>query len=177
MSSRDRVSDYAEAFYSASWERWLAALQSAAQQLAEHPELRTRLDGSRSDFSQIQPLVDKILPGDVDRPVRNLLYTVVQRGDLALLEGIIEALRARVRQREAGPTEVEIVSAVPLTDDERQMLVAKLEEQHGALTIRYRVDPQILGGLIVRIGDELIDNSVASRLAAMRQALGIRTAG
>jgi F-type H+-transporting ATPase subunit delta len=177
MSSRDRVSDYAEAFYDAAWERWLAALQSAAQQLAEHPELRTRLEGSRSDSGQIQALVDNILPADADRPVRNLLYTLVQRGDLALLEGLNEALRARVRQKEARPTEVEIVSAVPLTDEERQTLEARLEEQHGALAIRYRVDPQILGGLIVRIGDELIDNSVASRLAAMRQALGIRTAG
>ena len=120
--------------------------------------------------------MDKILPADADRPVRNLLYTLAQRGDLALLEGLIESLRARVRRKEAGPVEVEIVSAVPLTDAERQALLAKLEER-GPLAIHYRVDPQILGGLIVRIGDELIDNSVATRLAAMRQALGVRAAG
>ena len=177
MSARDRVGDYAEAFYDAAWERWLAALQSAARQLAEHPDLRARLEGSRSDLGQIQALVDKILPADADQPVRNLLYTLVQRGDLGLLEDLNEALRERVQQKEAGPTEVEIVSAVPLTDAEQRTLKARLEEQHVALAIRYRVDPQILGGLIVRIGDELIDNSVASRLAAMRQALGIRTAG
>jgi F-type H+-transporting ATPase subunit delta len=176
MSSRDRVSDYADAFYEAAWERWLAALGSAAQRLAEHPELQARLEGGRSDLSQIQASVDGILPADVDRPVRNLLYTLVQRGDLASLEDITEALRARVRRKEAGPTEVEIVSAVALTDAERQALVAKLEGR-GPLAIRYRVDPQILGGLIVRVGDELIDNSVATRLAAMRQALGVRTAG
>ena len=39
--------------------------------------------------------------------------------------------------------------------------------------MRYRVDPAILGGLIVRVGDKLIDGSVASRLAAMKQALGV----
>jgi F-type H+-transporting ATPase subunit delta len=176
MSSRDRVSDYADAFYDAAWERWLAALGSAAQQLAEHPDLHARLEGSQSDLSQMQALVDKILPADVDRPVRNLLYTLAQRGDLALLEGLLESLRERVRRKEAGPTEVEIVSAIALTDEERKALLAKLEER-GPLAIRYRVDPQILGGLIVRIGDELIDNSVATRLAAMRQALGVRSAG
>ncbi len=175
MSSRDRVNDYAEAFYDAAWERWLAALQSAARQLAQDPELRARLEASRSDFKQTQALVDKILPADADRPVRNLLYTFVERGDLGLLEEVAEALCARVRQKEAGPTEVEVVSAVPLTDEEQRALKAQLQE-HGRLEIHYRVDPQILGGLIIRVGDELIDNSVASRLAAMRQALGIRTA-
>ena len=72
------------------------------------------------------------------------------------------------------PVQVEVVSAVPLTDAERQTLLAKLEAQHGAgLDLRYRVDPAILGGLIVRIGDKLIDGSVASKLAAMKQVLGV----
>ncbi len=53
MSSRDRVSDYAEAFYDAAWERWLGALGSAAQKLAEHPEIGARLEANRSDLSQI----------------------------------------------------------------------------------------------------------------------------
>ncbi len=93
-----------------------------------------------------------------------------------MLEGITDSLRERVRRKEAGPTEVEIVSAVALTDGEREALAAKLEGR-GPLAIRYRVDPQILGGLIIRVGDELIDSSVATRLAAMRQALGVRAAG
>ena len=41
------------------------------------------------------------------------------------------------------------------------------------LNVHYRVDPAILGGLIVRVGDRLIDNSLAARLAAMRQTLGV----
>ncbi len=176
MSSRDRVSDYAEAFYDAAWERWLGALGSVVQKLAGQPELYARLEAGRSDVGQIQAAVDRLLPADADRPVRNLLYTLVQRGDLALLEGITDSLRERVRRKEAGPTEVEIVSAVALTDGEREALVAKLEGR-GPLAIRYRVDPQILGGLIIRVGDELIDSSVATRLAAMRQALGVRAVG
>jgi F-type H+-transporting ATPase subunit delta len=54
--------------------------------------------------------------------------------------------------------------------------VARLETQYGAdLDVRYKVDPTILGGLIVRVGDKLIDGSVASRLAAMKQVLGVAT--
>jgi F-type H+-transporting ATPase subunit delta len=61
-----------------------------------------------------------------------------------------------------------------LTDEQRKNLVAKLEAQYGAnLVYSYRIDPAILGGMIVRVGDKLIDGSVASKLAAMKQALGV----
>ena len=70
-----------------------------------------------------------------------------------------------------------MVSAIALADEQRRALVAKLEAQYGRnLVYSYRVDPAILGGLIVRVGDKLIDGSVASKLAAMKQALGVTTA-
>ncbi len=70
--------------------------------------------------------------------------------------------------------QVDVVSAIALTDDQRRVLVEKLEAQYGAgLVFAYRVDPSILGGLVVRVGDKLIDGSVASRFAAMKQALGV----
>ena len=69
---------------------------------------------------------------------------------------------------------VEIASAVPLTEAEQASLADKLTAQYGSgLQFDYRVDPALLGGLIVRIGDKLIDGSVASKLAAMKQTLGI----
>ena len=69
---------------------------------------------------------------------------------------------------------VEVVSAIALTDEQRKSLDAKLEAQYGVnLSFSYRVDPAILGGLIVRVGDKLIDGSVASKLAAMKQTLGV----
>jgi F-type H+-transporting ATPase subunit delta len=176
MSARDRVRDYADAFYQAAWERWLDALQTVNRQLAERPDLRARMESADLDFSQRQAVLDGLLPAGIDRPVRNLLYTLVQHDELPLLEGIVASLSERARCRESGPTEVEIVSAVPLTDEERQSLLTRLQEQQGELAVRYRVDPRILGGLIVRVGDKLIDNSVASRLTAMRQALGVKNA-
>ena len=106
--------------------------------------------------------------------MRNLVYALAQRGDLALLAEIAVALRERMRRAEAEPVAAEIISAIPLTDAEREALVARLESQYGAgLDVRYVVDPAILGGLIVRVGDKLIDGSVATKLAAMKQALGV----
>jgi F-type H+-transporting ATPase subunit delta len=177
MSSRDRVRDYANAFYEAAWERWLGALEAVHNQVEQRPELLARLEAANVDFTQRQRMLDGLLPAGADQPVRNLLYALMQRNDLSMLGGILAALRERMRQTGAGPVEVEIVSAVPLSDDQRQALLAKLQEQNGtALDVRYRVDPAILGGLIVRVGDQLIDNSVATRLAGIRQALGVTVA-
>jgi F-type H+-transporting ATPase subunit delta len=106
--------------------------------------------------------------------VRNLLSVLMQRGDLTLLNEVIGALRQRIRSAEVGPTAVEVTTAATLADDQRASLESKLTQQYGsALAFSYRVDPAILGGMIVRVGDKLIDGSVASRLAAMKQALGV----
>ena len=134
--------------------------------------------GGEPDFAQHQKLVDSLLPADADAPVRNLLYTLAQRGDLELLADLTDALEQRVRRVEIGPVEVEVTSAVPLIETERQALVEGLERQHGkGIAVHYRVDPGILGGLIIRVGDKLLDKSVASRLAAMKHTLGIAPAG
>jgi len=65
-----------------------------------------------------------------------------------------------------------VVSAVPLDEEERKTLEEKLRARFGErLAIDYRVDPDILGGMIVRVGDVLMDYSLRSRLESLRQRL------
>lgn len=61
----------------------------------------------------------------------------------------------------------EITSALPLQDDEAGRLRSSLR----ASTVEFKVDPRILGGLIVRVGDQVVDNSVASQMNALRDSL------
>lgn len=177
--SADRVPNYVSAFFEAVGERWTGTLDSVAAAVAGNAALAGRLDSGRADdtaFAVRQRLLDGLIPADTDLPVRNLLYALLQGGDLALLPELSAALRQRLARTEVGPTPVEVVSAVMLADDQRLALVAKLAAQYGSnLAVNYRVDPAILGGLIVRIGDKLIDGSVASKLAAMKQTLGVAT--
>ncbi len=176
MNTRDRelARSYAEAFYAAAFERWLHALRGAADALAADSRLVARLQADQTDLSARQALLDALLPADADPPVRNLLYTLAQRGDLGLLRDIIGFLAAALARGQETRTPVEVVSAVPLTEEERNALTQKLVAQYGAgLEFTYRVDPAILGGLILRVGDKLIDGSVAGKLAAMKQALGV----
>ncbi len=176
MSTANRAHSYAQAFHEAALERWLAALQAVSERLAEDRGLVERLQATDVDFGERRPLLDEVFPAEIDPPVRNLVYTLMQRGDLEILGGVVESLRQELRRAEAAPAVVEVTSAIPLTADQRKALISRLEAQYGTgLEVEYRLDPAILGGLIVRVGDKLIDGSLASRMAAMRQSLGVAT--
>lgn len=170
----DRVPNYVSAFFEATLERWTVTLDGVAAKLAGDSVLAGRLAAIGADFPARQRMLDGLIPVDTDLPVRNLLYALLQSGDLGLVPEFTAELRRRLARAETGPLPVEVVSAVALTDDQQGALAAKLEAQYGHnLAYSYRIDPAILGGLVVRIGDKLIDGSVASKLAAMKQALGV----
>ncbi len=60
-----------------------------------------------------------------------------------------------------------VTSALPLTDAEQ----AKVKDSLKAAAVEFKVDPSILGGLVVRVGDQVVDNSVASQMTALRESL------
>jgi F-type H+-transporting ATPase subunit delta len=65
-----------------------------------------------------------------------------------------------------------VVSAVPLSDAQEARLAAALSGIYGrAMSVRTALDPTVQGGLVVRVGDEVIDGSIATRFAAARAAL------
>jgi F-type H+-transporting ATPase subunit delta len=176
MNTQDRAASYVDAFYEAALERWLRTLDLVASGLAKDPPLIDRLQASEVEFPQRQAVLDRMLPGETDPLVRNLLYTLLQRADLELLPEISAGLRRRVERGEEALLPVDVVSALPLDEAQRQALLGKLQAQYGTrLDLHYRVDPAILGGLIVRVGDKLMDGSVATRMAALRQSLGLAT--
>ncbi len=178
MNTPDRAHNYAAAFFEATFDRLLGSLSAAAQTLAQQPALLQRLQATDVEFADRQKALDGILTDGVDPMARNLLYTLLQHGELPLLGEVITSLRARMQQSAAGPTSVEVTTVAPLAPDQRQALEAKLAGQYGGnLVYTYDTDPEILGGMIVRVGDKLIDGSVRSRLAALKQTLGVATSG
>jgi F-type H+-transporting ATPase subunit delta len=178
MNTGDRASQYATALYEATFERLLGSLTAAAEALVQNPALLQKLQALDVEFADRRAALDGILVDGVDPIARNLLYTLLERGDLALLAPVVTSLRARMQQATSGPTLVEVTTAVPMEADQRRALEQKLAAQYGGnLAYTFHVDSAILGGMIVRVGDKLIDGSVASRLAALKQTLGVATTG
>jgi F-type H+-transporting ATPase subunit b len=108
-----------------------------------------------------QKLVGDALDENRQHALINEFFSGVQAGKVVVLMG-----------SELSGSAAEITSALPLTDVEqaavKQDVLSKIGEQ---ATLAFRVDPSILGGLIIRVGDKVIDNSVAGQLEEMRQKL------
>ncbi len=74
--------------------------------------------------------------------------------------------------RGSGPRDAEVTSAVALDQQQQAAIVQQLRGKYGpALDIKFVVDESILGGLIVRVGDRVLDSSVRSRLAAVQERM------
>lgn len=90
---------------------------------------------------------------------------------LGMLRPVAAALR-ELHDTKTRRVVVEATSAVPLTDDEKGRIVAQVREvSHFEPVLRERVDPDLLGGLIIRVNDWVYDASVRSRLLAIRRQL------
>ncbi len=99
--------------------------------------------------------------------VRHAVTTQRKRSVLLAVDDLIEAAGAR-RQRFVA----RVVSAAELTDQQQGDLADRLSEMYGRrIEVRIAVDPSVRGGLVVRIGEEVIDGSVASRFNEIREAL------
>ncbi|MDY3556374.1 F0F1 ATP synthase subunit delta [Gemmata sp. JC717] len=107
----------------------------------------------------------------VSRPLRGLIATLQQNNRLALLRPVAAAYR-RLIAEQAGQVPVKITAAAPLTDDQTAKLtenLKKLLKQDPVLNVR--VDPDLLGGLVVQVGDSVVDTSVRTRLQTLRTLL------
>lgn len=115
--------------------------------------------------------VDAVLP-DVRPMVRNMVNLLVARG---LADAIPEACReyAELLDRQQGRQRVEITTAVALEPPEVERIAAFVAQLIGReVVVTPRVDEAILGGLVVQIGDRLLDGSARARLSELRERLG-----
>ena len=102
---------------------------------------------------------------------RNFLLVLIAHRRLDLLRGIREAATELHAERE-GRMRVLVTSAVPLRDDQRERLRQQLRAKYRKEPVlTARVEPDLLGGIVVRVGDWLYDNSVRARLETVRQEI------
>ena len=96
---------------------------------------------------------------------------LAQNNRLGLLRGVAAAYRAIIDER-SGRVRVKVTVAVPLADEQKTKLTANLKDllkQEPVLDVR--VDPDLLGGMIVQVGDSVVDTSVRTRLQSLRTLL------
>lgn len=146
------------------------ALADFAQAVSDTPELRTVLRNP-----QLEPgakagiLAD--LAGDEDVLFRNFLQVVAEKGRAGEIEDIAKEFDRLVAREERRLT-VELITARQLTDDEAGQILGQIEQAAGRKVEATRsVDPELIGGFVLRAGSYRADASVRGRLERLRQEL------
>jgi F-type H+-transporting ATPase subunit delta len=167
MSVQARPRDYAAAIYDLAFEPWVRQLRGVDAALKKDPAL---LDAAGPLSDRLQRL-SQAVPGGIDPDVRKFLGTILEAGQADQLGTILTEFQHMVR-RAPERTLAQVTSAVPLTDGEKEALQDRLSKRFGAdLEFRFEVDKALIGGVHLRVGDQVIDGSVAGKLAALRDHL------
>jgi F-type H+-transporting ATPase subunit delta len=162
---------YAQAAYQHTTEGWLTTLNTVQDRLAAEPALLVDLNNTETSFAERQARLDALLPSDTRSDVRNFLYLLLREGHLGMMGDVIADL-TRLSTRGPKAQVARITSAVPLTPDEEQAFRQRVHRRFGdEVDLDFRVDPSILGGVILQVGDKIIDGSIAARLNGLHERL------
>ena len=120
-------------------------------------------------------LIDRIAAGRMQPTTVHALHVLARHGRLGLVVEIVAGARALANQL-AGLQQAQFTTAVPLGDDQQRQLVADVEQAVGArLAASFAVNPELIGGLVVMIGDTVYDQSIATGLGRLGGNLHRRT--
>jgi F-type H+-transporting ATPase subunit delta len=151
----------------------LAAL--ARDVLPRVPEAAVVFSSPKVSVEEKDRIIDRLAAGRMQATTSNVLHVLARHGRLGLLAPIIDAAERLAEERD-GKHQAVFTTAVPLDAAEQARVVGAAEQAlAAALVPSFVVDPAIIGGLVVRVGDTIYDQSVATGLARLGSRLQDRT--
>ncbi len=143
---------------------------AGAAEMLSNPDVLEALTNPRLDVADRIRLALELIDGVGDH-ARNLVRLLVERNRVSAVPAVLEEYRA-LADRESGTVRAEVTSAVPLSARLHKQVSAALRERIGSdVEVTMKEDPSILGGLVVRIGDRVIDNSLRTHLQQLQASL------
>jgi F-type H+-transporting ATPase subunit delta len=173
MAVAERI--YANALFEAAKEKGRLEpvreeLNDFVRALDEVPELRLLLVNPQLDTRAREEALGAVL-ADADELVRNFLLLVTEKGRADELDEMVREFEALVAAEE-GILDVELTTALELSDAEREKILGQIEQVSGRkLRATRRVDPSLIGGFVLRAGSHRVDASVRGRLERLRREL------
>ncbi|MFO1280748.1 MAG: F0F1 ATP synthase subunit delta [Burkholderiaceae bacterium] len=164
---------YAEALFKAS----SADLAGAAAWLDElaaiagNPQLLQFADSPKTSVDQVVALITGVAKSALPDSARNFLRTVIENGRLAVLPEMAQQFR-NLKNSLSGTSDAVVYSAFPIDAAALADVAATLESRFGRkLNVKVELEPDLIGGIRVVVGDEVLDTSVKARLEQMKVAL------
>jgi F-type H+-transporting ATPase subunit delta len=139
------------------------------------PELRELLRNPQLDHRLKASALEELLGGE-EQLVRNFLMLLAEKGRAGEIEEIARDFE-RIVAKEEGILDVELTTAVPLSEGEAGEVIAQIEKASGrSVVATRRVDPDLIGGIVLQAGSLRLDASVRGRLNRLRNELKGRAA-
>ena len=171
---------YSEAFFELCVEECPDKLKGIAEELSaletifgENPEL-SKIMGTPtiSAEEKLSLIKDIISSGGISEYTGNLLCLLAEKGRFGCFEGIVRCFRAKYNEH-FKIAEIVVTTSTPLSEDMRAKIAARMSEVTGkTVTLREKLDPDIIGGIVIDYGSTRYDGSVRARLNAIKNELG-----
>jgi F-type H+-transporting ATPase subunit delta len=149
---------------------WSAVLQSLAEAVI-HPEIRNVISSPRVAKTQLSGLLAELLGGKLKPQQMNLIKVLAENQRLLLMPeiaAIFEILKAEAEKS----VNVVVDSAFELSAAQKDKIVSSLKKRMGCeIKLTCAVNKELLGGVVIRAGDKVIDGSARTRLSEMANAL------
>jgi F-type H+-transporting ATPase subunit delta len=170
------VSTYAEALFEAAREREeleevVGDLGDFVEALRENEELRLFFYGGQVAEREKRRAIDA-LTEDMALSARNFLKVLSDNGREEILDEVLARYEELVKEH-MGRVEVEVTTAVELSDEERERVSDRLKEllEGREVILHTSVNPDLLGGAVFRFGGRMLDNSVRGQLQSLREEM------
>jgi F-type H+-transporting ATPase subunit delta len=151
----------------AQWSDMLALVEAVVRD----EQVASRIGDPNVDEHALESFILGTLGDRLDGQGRNFVQVLVANGRLTLVPQI-RALFDELKRSHEGVLEATVISALPVTDEQVKPLLAALETKFGRkVTAQVEVDPELIGGARIVVGDKVIDATVRGRLDAMAAAL------
>jgi F-type H+-transporting ATPase subunit delta len=155
-------------------ERLESELAAVARAMESSDELRSTLTDPQLPLERKQGVLEELIGGRASRLTRSVLHLIVGLDRASELPQIVRSLMETAAASRS-KTLAEVRSAVPLDDATVNRLAAALTKATGKdVEVRVVVDPSVVGGLVARVGDTVIDGSIAKKVASLRQLVTSR---
>ncbi len=150
---------------------WSEQLETLAQ-MAGNPDVANLSSNPNVSQSQLSDLLLASLKSEASPAIQHFITLLTMNHRIAALPQIASQF-LQIKNAREGSAEIQITTAFPMADDEVKSLVVAISKRFGNKSLKpmITVDPELIGGVRVQVGDEVLDTSVKARLEAMQAAL------
>ncbi len=149
-----------------------AEVRALRQVLAENPAFLQMCEHPNIGKEEKLDTIEKVFKGKMKDELIGLLRMMVEKGHSAEIDKVLKYFVNRVME-EKNIGIAKVITPMPLSDEKKKEVEKKLLEttKYVSFETEYRVDPELLGGMVIRIGDRVVDSSVRTKLDTLTKQL------